>query len=182
DVFSAAVNAGQGFDWHRLKIGVSASYSYYNNPLLVQDEVVCYTGNSLGLNADINLTPFRHFNISYKCGYFQSAAHQQGFSRIPRLYTLTNRATIDFTIPGGIDLIASIYHYYNNFNDGDKSFLLLNAEARYSLRRFSFLLSLDNLLNRRSYLYSTLSALTESKSVYTIRPCSILLKIRFRIL
>ena len=182
DVFSAAVNAGQGFDWHRLKIGVSASYSYYNNPLLVQDEVVCYTGNSLGLNADINLTPFRHFNISYKCGYFQSAAHQQGFSRIPRLYTLTNRATIDFTIPGGIDLIASIYHYYNNFNDGDKSFLLLNAEARYSLRRFSFLLSLDNLLNRRSYLYSTLSALTESKSVYTIRPRSILLKIRFRIL
>ncbi|MDE5795889.1 MAG: hypothetical protein K2H75_02145, partial [Muribaculaceae bacterium] len=182
NTFSTAVNASQGFDWRHLKIGTSVAYSYHDSPLLIQDEVIRYTGNSLGLNADISFTPFRHLGVSYKVDYFQSATRQHGFERMPWLRTLTNRTSIDFTISGGVILAASLYHYYNNFNDGDKSFILLNAEAKYSLGRFGFSLSLDNLLNRKSYLYSTLSALTESKSVYTIRPRSILLKIRFRIL
>ncbi|MDE5878331.1 MAG: Plug domain-containing protein [Muribaculaceae bacterium] len=182
DVFSVAVNVGQGFDWRHLKIGASASYSHYDSPLLVQDEIIRYSGNSLGLNADISLTPFRHISMSYQGSYFQSATRQRGFESTPWLRTFTNRATIDFTIPGGIIFTASLYHYYNNFNYGDKSFILLNAETRYLLGRFGFSLSLDNLLNRKSYLYSTLSALTESKAAYVIRPRSILFKIRFRIL
>lgn len=181
DMLSAKVHASQGFDWRRLKIGASFTYSYYDSPLLVQDAVVRYTGNSLGVNADISLTPFKWLSVSYQGNYSQSATQQKGQERFPWLRTVTNKGTLDFTIPGGVTLITSLYHYYNNSNDGDRSFLLLNAEAKYTIKRFSFTLSCDNLLNRKSYVYSSLSALTESKAIYDIRPRSVLLKIRFRI-
>ena len=181
DMISTKIHASQGFDWRRLKIGASVTYSYYDSPLLVQDEVLRYSGNSIGVNADISLTPFKWLGISYQGNYSQSATQQKGYDRFPWLRTVTNKASLDFTIPGGVTLTTSLYHYYNNFNDGDKSFLLLNAEAKYTIKRFSFTLSCDNLLNRKSYIYSDLSALTDSKAIYNIRPRSVLLKIRFRI-
>ena len=180
-MLSAKVHASQGFDWRRLKIGASFTYSYYDSPLLVQDAVVRYMGNSLGVNADISLTPFKWLGVSYQGSYSQSATQQKGYDRFPWLRIVTNKGTLDFTIPGGVTLTASLYHYYNNFNDGDKSFFLLNAETKYTIKRFSFTLSCDNLLNRKSYVYSNLSALTESKAIYNIRYRSVLLKIRFRI-
>lgn len=182
DMLSAKVHASQGFDWRRLKIGASFTYSYYDSPLLVQDAVVRYTGNSLGVNADISMTPFKWLSVLYQGNYSQSATQQKGHERFPWLRTVTNKGTLDFTIHGGVTLTTSLYHYYNNFNDGDRSFLLLNAEAKYTIKRFSFTLTCDNLLNRKSYVYSSLSALTESKAIYNIRPRSIILKIRFRIL
>ena len=182
DMFSAKVHGSQGFDWRRLKIGASVTYSYYDSPLLVQNDVLRCTGNSLGVNADISLTPFKWMAISYQGSYSQSATQPKGSEKFPWLRAVTNKGTLDFTIPGGVTLSTSLYHYYNNFNDGDRSFLLLNAEAKYSIKRFSFTLSCDNLLNRKTYVYSNLSALTESRAIYNIRPRSILLKIRFRIL
>lgn len=181
DMLSAKVHASQGFDWRRLKIGASVTYSYFDSPLLVQNDVLRYTGNSLGINADISLTPSKWMAVSYQGNYSQSATQPKGGERFPWLRTVTNKCTLDFTIPGGVTLSTSLYHYYNNFNDGDRSFLLLNAEAKYSIKHFSFTLSCDNLLNRKTYVYSNLSALTESRAIYNIRPRSILLKIRFRI-
>ncbi len=181
DMISTKIHASQGFDWRRLKIGASVTYSYYDSPLLVQDEVLRYSGKSIGVNADISLTPFRWLDVSYQGNYSQSTTQQKGYDRFPWLRTVTNKASLDFTIPGGVTLTTSLYHYYNNFNYGDKSFLLLNAEAKYTIKRFCFTLSCDNLLNRKSYIYSSLSALTESKAIYNIRPRSVLLKIRFRI-
>ena len=181
DMFSAKIHASQGFDWRRLKIGASVSYSYYDNPLLVQNQVVRYTSNSIGTNADISVSPFNWLAASWEGNYYQTASRQEGHDPMSWLRTVTNKVSLDFTIPGGITLKTSVYHYYNNFNDGDKSFVLLNAEARYSIKRFSFTLVCDNLLNRRTYLYSSQAALTESRSAYEIRPRSVLLKIRCRI-
>lgn len=182
DMLSAKIHGSQGFDWRRLKIGASVSYNYYDNPLLVQDQILRYTGNSIGANADLSLTPFHWLVASWEGSYYQTASRQRGYAAMPWLRTVTNKAALDFNLPGGVTFKTSLYHYYNNFNDGNKSFVLLNAEARYSIRRFSFTLACDNLLNRKTYLYSSQSALTESRSIYSIRPRSVLLKIRFRIL
>ncbi len=111
DMLSTKVHASQGFDWRRLKIGASFEYSYYDSPLLVQNAVVCYTGNSLGVNADISLTTFKWLSVSYQGNYSQSATQQKGYERFPWLRTVTNKGTLDFTIPVGITLTTSLYHY-----------------------------------------------------------------------
>lgn len=181
NMFSAKLRGSQGFNWRRLKIGLSATYSHVESPLLVQNSILRYSADSYSINGDISLTPFKWLLVSYEGKYYLSASKQQGYDRMPWLKTLANNVKVDFNLPGGISLGASLYHYYNNFNNGDKSFLLLNAEARYSIKRISFTLSCDNLLNRKHYLYSSQSALTEARAAYNIRPRSILLKIRFRI-
>ncbi len=173
DMISAKIHASQGFDWRRLKIGASGYIFLLRQSAARSGRVLRYSGNSIGVNADISLTPFKWLGVSYQGNYSQSAIQQKGYDIFPWLRTVTNKASLDFTIPGGVTLTTSLYHYYNNFNDGDKSFLLLNAEAKYTIKRFSFTLSCDNLLNRKSYVYSSLSALTESKAIYNIRPRSV---------
>lgn len=182
NTLTAKIHGSQGFDWKSLKIGTSLSYSHYNNPLLVQNSVLRYTGKAISADINISLTPFKWLSASYQVQYYRMNTRQEGFQRQPWLRTMSNNASLDFTLPEGVILTTSLYHYYNSFNSGDKSFLLLNAEAKYAIKRFNFALSCDNLLNRNTYSYSSISALTEAKSVYNIRPRSIMLKIRFRII
>lgn len=182
NMISATINASKGFDWRRLKIGSSLRYSLFDNPLLIQNEAVRYNGKTFGIDADFSLAPFRWLGMTYKGSYSQSVTRQQGCKSFPWLRTLTNKASLNFTLHCGVTLTASLYHYYNNFNDADRSFLLVNAEAKYTIKRISFELSADNLLNRTAYIYSSRSAMTKSKTIYDIRPRSILLKIRFKII
>lgn len=182
NTLTAKIHASKGFDWKRLKIGASLSYSYYNNPLLVQDRILRYIGNAISANIDLSFAPLKWFSLSYQGEYYQMVSHQRERQHQPRLRTVSNNALLSFTLPVGIMLTTSLRHYYNNFNRGDKSFLLLNAEANYTIKRFSFTLSFDNLLNHNTYSYSDISALTESRSVYNIRPRCVLLKVRFRII
>ena len=182
NTFTAKLHGSQGFDWKQLKVGASLSYSYYDNPLLLQDVVLRYTGRAIAANMDITIAPFKWLSVSYQGGYYQMKTQQNEGQRLPWLRTVNNSASLNFTLPAGIMFLTSLNHYYNNFNSGDKSFLLLNAEANYTIKRFSFALSCDNLLNLKTYSYSNKSALTETRSVYNIRPRSILLKVRFRII
>ena len=149
---------------------------------LLQDVVLRYTGRAIAANMDITIAPFKWLSVSYQGGYYQMKTQQNEGQRLPWLRTVNNSASLNFTLPAGIMFLTSLNHYYNNFNSGDKSFLLLNAEANYTIKRFSFALSCDNLLNLKTYSYSNKSALTETRSVYNIRPRSILLKVRFRII
>lgn len=182
NTLTAKVHGSQGFDWKKLKIGASLSYSHYDNPLLVQDMVLRYTGNTVTANMDISLSPFKWLSVSYQGEYYQVSTHQKGEPHQSWLRTISNNGSLNFTLPAGITLTATINHYYNNYNSGDKSFVLLNAEAKYAIKRFSFTLSYDNLLNLDTYSYSSLSALTESRSVYNIRPRALLLRVRYRII
>lgn len=148
----------------------------------MQNTVLRYTGRTLSTNADVSLSPTKWLKAAWKGSYYQMSSRQKGFQRQPELRTMSNNLTLDFTLPAGVALTSSLYHYYNNFNNGNRSFVLVNTETKYTFKRFSFTLSCDNLLNHNVYSYSNLSALSESKATYNIRPRSFLLKIRYRII
>ena len=180
--FTTKIHGSQGFDWKRLKIGSSLSYSHYDNPLLVQHSVLRYSGDAVSTSVDISLTPFKWLSFSYIGDYYWARTRQKGGKRQPWWCSINNSASLNFMLPGDITFSTSFNHYYNKMNSGDKSFLLLNAEAKYAIKRFSFILSCDNIFNRKTYSYSNLSALTATKSVYDIRPLCVLLKVRFRLI
>ena len=181
DVFSAKLRASKGFDWKRLKIGAECGYSYYDSPILLQNEIIRYNGNSLSAKLDITLTPFQWLSFSYDGSYYQSQTRMKAGGDMPLLRTISNNASLEFYLPYDITLGASASHYYNNLNNDDGSFLLGEANIKYAYKRWSFTLSCDNIFNKKSYVYSTSNGLTENTSIYHIRPRSILLKIRCRI-
>ena len=181
DVFSAKLRASKGFDWKRLKIGAECGYGYYDSPILLQNEIVRYNGNSLNAKLDISLTPFQWLSFSYNGSYSQSQTRMKTGEDMPLLRTISNNALLEFYFPYDITLGASASHYYNNLNNDDGSFLLGEANIKYTYKRWSFTLSCDNIFNKKSYVYSISNGLTENTSIYHIRPRSILLKIRCRI-
>ena len=181
DVFSAKLRASKGFDWKRLKIGAECGYSYYDSPILLQNEIIRYNGNSLSAKLDITLTPFQWLSFSYDGSYYQSQTKMKNGWDMPLLRTISNNASLEFYLPYDITLGASALHYYNNLNNDDASFLLGEANIKYTYKRWSITLSCDNIFNKKSYVYSTSNGLTENTSIYHIRPRSILLKIRCRL-
>ena len=181
DVVSAKLRASKGFDWKKLKVGAVCGYSYYDSPILLQNEIIRYNGNSLSAKLDITLTPFQWLSFSYDGSYYQSQTQMKTSGDMPILRTISNNASLEFYFPYDITLGASASHYYNNLNNDDGSFLLGEANIKYTYKRWSFTLSCDNIFNKKSYVYSISNGLTEDTSIYHIRPRSILLKIRCRI-
>ena len=181
DVLSAKLRASKGFDWRMLKIGAQCGYSHFNSPALVQNEVVHYKGGSLSAELDLSIAPSDWVSLSYDGSFHQSWTSMNDGGDMPILRTVSNDVSLEFYLPYDITFGASASHYYNNLNKDDASFLLGEANVKYTYKRWAFTLSCDNIFNRRSYVYSTSSGLTERTSVYHIRPRSILLKIRCRI-
>lgn len=181
DVLSAKIRTSKGLDWKMLKVGVEGGYSYYDSPVLLQDKVVRYYGNSLNAKLDLSFMPFEWMSFNYDGAYFQSYTHIKYGEDMPVLRTLTNNASLEFYLPHDITLGASASHYYNNLNNDDSSFLLGEANVKYTYKRWSFTLLCDNIFNRKNYVYSTSIGLTENTSIYHIRSRSVMLRIRCRI-
>ena len=181
DVLSAKLRASKGFDWRMLKIGAECGYSHFNSPALVQNEIVRYKGGSLSAQIDLSIAPSDWMSLSYDGSFHQSRTSMNNGKDMPILRTVSNDVSLEFYLPYDITFGASASHYYNNLNKDDASFLLGEANVKYTYKRWAFTLSCDNIFNRKSYVYSTSSGLTERTSVYHIRPRSFLLKIRCRI-
>lgn len=181
DVLSATVRASKGFDWRRLKIGAECRYSYYDSPILLQNEIMSYNGYSINAKLDFSLNPFEWIAFNYEGIYYQSKTSMQKGGEMPMLRTFTNNISLEFYLPADITIGANISHYYNNLNQNNRSFLLGEVNAKYSYKRWSFTLSCDNIFNNKEYVYSSIEGLTDNTSVYQIRPLSVLLKIRYRI-
>lgn len=137
DVFSAKLRASKGFDWKRLKIGAECGYGYYDSPILLQNEIVRYNGNSLNAKLDISLTPFQWLSFSYNGSYSQSQTRMKTGEDMPLLRTISNNALLEFYFPYDITLGASASHYYNNLNNDDGSFLLGEANIKYKFKNHS---------------------------------------------
>lgn len=182
DVLSATLRVSKGLDWKRFKIGAECRYSYLDSPMLLQNSVIRYYGNIIKAKMDISFNPFDLLAFSYNGTYYQSQINMIDGGEMPMLRTLTNNTSFEFYLPYNISLGAGISHYYNNLNTaGNTSFLLGEVNMKYSYKKWFFTLTYDNVFNKKDYIYSTSSGLTESTSIYQIRPRSILLKIRYRI-
>ena len=181
NILSAKIRASKGFDWNRVKIGADCGYSHYNSPILLQNEIIRYSGNTLNAKLDISLIPFKWMSFCYDAAYYQSKTRMQTGVGMPTLRTLSNNVSLEFYLPCDITLGVGTSHYYDRLNKDDSSFMLGEANVKYTYKRLSFALSCDNIFNKKNYVYSTKNGLTENISICRIRPRSVLLKIRCRI-
>lgn len=182
NVLWASLRISKGFDWRSLKIGAECKFSYYKSPILLQNTIVHYNGNSISATFDMNFSPCDWLSLDYGGTYHMLNTRVQGGGSMPVLKRLTNNVSLDFHLPYEISVGTRVSHYYNTLNNANLSFLLGEANISYSYKMWSFTLSCDNLFNKKHYVYSTIGELTESTSIYDIRRRGILLKVRCRIL
>lgn len=180
--YSVILRSSKGFDWKKTKISVEAKYTHFDSPLLQQEQILRYSGNSYSTNLSLNSSPFNWMSVAYSSGLYVSKLKMQFGGSTPTIKTLRNNFTMNFYLPKGIDLRMKAVHYYNNLNNKDKSFFLGDIDINYSIKRWYFSLAFDNIFNRKMYVNSTSSDLRENMTFYHIRPRTFIFRVRYRIL
>ena len=179
---SVNLRTSKGFYWKNLKIGMEATCSLGDNPLLIQDEVIRFQSESIILVGDFSLRPFSFMGLGYEGRFGEIGSRQKDRNKLPAIRTLTNNCNANFNLLFNMVLSAKIHNYYNSQAFNNKSFTLTDLELIYTRRQTRFSLEWGNIFNVQNYNYSYITSLTSYYSEYTIRPMSVIFKARFKIL
>lgn len=182
NTYSVTLRCSKGFDWKKTKISLETGWKYYDSPLLLQKQIFRYSGKTLSSSLSFNSSPFALLSVDYSGGVYVSKMGMQSGQSVPTVKTLRNNLSLDFVLPAGINLGIKATHYYNNLNEGNKSFLLGNMELSYAIKRWYLTFSAVNLFNRKNYINAMTSELREQTTLYHLRPRALMLYIRYRIL
>ena len=182
DSYTVSLRSSKGWDWAKTKLSVNATYKHLDSPLLIQDQIVRYLSNSSNLSMSLYAMPLHWMAIDYSNSWYIIKSRMKLGSSVPTQNTFKSKLAFNFIITKALSLNMNFAYYYNNRNEKDKSFILSNAEASYAIKRWNFTFVVDNLWNQKQYINSFSTELQENTTIYRIRPRSVLLKVRYRIL
>jgi outer membrane receptor protein involved in Fe transport len=98
------------------------------------------------------------------------------------MITVSNKLKASWNITKKWGVTMDGYHFYDNLNDDNKNFLMADAGMFLTIKHVRFTLNFNNILNKTTYSYSRITDLSTYRYTSNIRPRSIMLKIRFKIL
>lgn len=183
DYLSVSLYAGKGFSWKRLNINAKCSYGLGRSPHLVQNQVATYynQGWNANLTASIAFTDYIFFNN--KGGFSRMTSSLDGFNAGSQpIVSLIDNANLSVLLPFGLSVTPSVEFYHTRSEGRTDNFVLLDCSLGYTFRKVKFSLDVNNILNTDSFIYSYYSGIYGYYSAYSIRPRSVMLMARFKIL
>ena len=183
DYLSISLYAGKGFSWKKLNINAKCSYGLGRSPHLVQNQVTTYynLGWNANLTATIALTDYIFFNN--KGSWSRMTSSLNGFNAGSQpIVSLIDNANLSVLLPFGLSLTPSVEFYHTRSEGRTDNFVLLDCSLGYTFRKVKFSLDVNNILNTDSFIYSYYSGIYGYYSAYSIRPRSVMLMARFKIL
>ncbi len=183
DYLSVSLFAGKGFSWKKLNINAKCSYGLGRSPHLVQNQVATYynQGWNANLTATIALTDYIFFNN--KGSFSRMTSSLEGFNDDSQpIVSLIDNANLSVVLPFGLSLTPSVEFYHTRSEGRTDNFVLLDCSLGYTFRKVKFSLDVNNILNAESFIYSYYSGIYGYYSAYSIRPRSVLLGVRFKVI
>lgn len=180
--FSVKGRMSKGFYWKGLSLSADVSLGKSNSENLRQNKLVSYESSWSKANFKIDMKPFDWLITSYETTLWHSQGKTNIGDKFPAIKSLTQRATVNVTLPFDINLDGTFEHYYNSVMQGDKNFSLADLGINYTYKKTQFTLQWTNILNTKKYISSYYSAMNSYYSEYKIRPMAIMLKVRFKLL
>ena len=183
DYLSVSLYAGKGFSWKKLNINAKCSYGLGRSPHLVQNQVATYynQGWNANLTASIAFTDYIFFNN--KGSFSRMTSSLDGFNAGSQpIVSLIDNANLSVLLPFGLSLTPSVEFYHTRSEGRTDNFVLLDCSLGYTFRKVKFSLDVNNILNTDSFIYSYYSGIYGYYSAYSIRPRSVMLMARFKIL
>ena len=183
DHLSVSLYAGKGFSWKKLNINAKCSYGLGRSPHLVQNQVATYynQGWNANLTATIALTDYIFFNN--KGSFSRMTSSLDGFNGDSQpIVSLIDNANLSVLLPFGLSVTPSVEFYHTRSEGRTDNFVLLDCSLGYTFRKVKFSLDVNNILNAESFIYSYYSGIYGYYSAYSIRPRSVLLGVRFKVI
>lgn len=174
-------NIGKTLDFMRGSCNVNGSFNRNESHLLSQRQSVNSVSTGWSVGGKINGNPCRWFSFDYRIDYSDSRLTMNGVSE-SWLSTMENELSLTFIPHRKWQWTVSGEHYRNELTEHNyKDIVMLDTRLTYQLnKRIEFAASLTNILNKRSYNYTTYSQLSSFESRRHLRGRQLLFSISLR--
>lgn len=174
-------NIGKTLDFMRGSCNVNGSFNRNESHLLSQRQSVNSVSTGWSIGGKINGTPCRWFSFDYRIDYSDSRLTMNGMSE-SWLSTMENELSLTFIPHRKWQWTVSGEHYRNELTEHNyKDMVMLDTRLTYQLnKRIEFSAALTNILNKRSYNYTTYSQLSSFESRRHLRGRQLLFSISLR--
>jgi outer membrane receptor for Fe3+-dicitrate len=138
-------------------------------------------GWNANLTASIAITDYIFFNNKGSWSRFTTSL--DGFTAGSQpIESLIGNANLSVVLPFGLSVTPSVEFYHTRSEGRTDNFVLLDCSLGYTFRKVKFSLDVNNILNTDSFIYSCYSGIYGYYSAYSIRPRSVLLGVRFKVI
>ncbi len=177
----ATGNIGKTLDFMRGSCNVNGSFSRSESHLLSQRQSVNSVSSGWSVGGKITGNPCRWFSFDYRIDYSDSRLTMNGLSE-SWLSTMENELSLSFIPHSKWRWTVSGEHYRNELTEHNyKNIVMLDTKLTFQLnKKLELAASLDNILNRRSYNYTTYSQLSSFESRRQLRGRQLLFSITLR--
>lgn len=174
-------NIGKTLDFMRGSCNVNGSFNRNESHLLSQRQSVNSVSTGWSVGGKINGNPCRWFSFDYRIDYSDSRLTMNGVSE-SWLSTMENELSLTFIPHRKWQWTVSGEHYRNELTEHNyKDIVMLDTRLTYQInKRIEFSASLTNILNKRSYNYTTYSQLSSFESRRHLRGRQLLFSISLR--
>ncbi len=174
-------NIGKTLDFMRGSCKVNGSFSRNESQLLSQERFVSSVSTGWSVGGKINGSPCRWFSFDYRIDYSDSRLTMNRLSE-SWLSTMENELSLTFIPHRKWQWTVSGEHYRNELTENNyKSIVLLDTKLTYQLnKKIELAASLTNILDKRSYNYTTYSELSSFESRRQLRGRQLLFSITLR--
>ena len=174
-------NIGKTLDFMRGSCNVNGSFSRSESHLLSQQQSVNSVSTGWSVGGKINGNPCRWFSFDYRIDYSDSRLTMNGMSE-SWLSIMENELSLTFIPHRKWQWTVSGEHYRNELTEHNyKNIVMLDTKLTFQLnKKIEFAASLTNILNKRSYNYTTYSQLSSFESQRQLRGRQLLLSLAIR--
>lgn len=174
-------NIGKTLDFMRGSCNVNGSFSRNESQLFSQSQAVNSVSRSWSVGGKINGSPTRWLSCDYAIDFSNSQLMMNSVAN-SWLSQMTNELNLTFIPHRKWQWTVSGEHYRNEITDGlFKNVIMLDTKLTYLLnKRIELTASLTNILDNRSYNYTTYSELSSFESQRQLRGRQLLFSIILR--
>ena len=177
---SVSADISKAFDWKKLSLKISPSYSIYQAQQYNQDNLVNYKNKYIKLKASISMLPFSFLSLYYEglWGQNQLFLADEKYSPINSFKETLSTNVILFK---KLNIGAELEHYYNNVVETNRNLLFADINTSYKWKQFDFSFSWTNIFNTQNYVKSYYNGTSQYNYIYSIRPVNIMFRVKSKL-
>lgn len=181
--FRSSASFGKRFDVIATTVTLKAGFNYSLRDILRQGALMNTTSRTYNTGLEVTSRIGESVIAEYSGTWYNNCSRIVDDSqKIDPIQMLTQKATAKYIITKKWSCSLSAEHSYNSsITSGDRNMFFLDIQTRYKTRRFDYTLEARNLLNTKYFNTASYSDITAYIYSYSLRPFSVLLKVRFSI-
>jgi hypothetical protein len=182
NVYNANFSIQKGLSFMQGSLRLAAGYRKSKSDLLLQNEVMNYCSQGYNASGNISFSPFSFASVSYSLMWNSNKSYVIGKSEnFPSIRGISQNFQLSLHINKALTAQVNSEYIYNSAAT-ERNTNFADAGLKFKTGKYDIEVELNNIFNSKHYVSATYSDISAYYYTYNLRPRSLLLKIRFKLL